>query len=879
MTTISILNGDWEILLDDEKNMDGGTLASAGMRTIRKAVAAPTIVTTRTLYSAVADAMDDFVAMGFRNGMLPTTPNAFTLENKYFMPRSSAEYLKEGAVTAEWGLTNSPDTNGNGILKVQYSVGAGANFVSTDIGRRVIKVGGTDAGDTGTLLDFDIDPDGTLCAWIRPDDSDPATGDLFDDGTTGTINVTGDGGTGNVDVSAAGVAGTTQWSAIQAIGSVPTATEVYVYQDRIKLPDSAGGFQWWETDPDVSLGIISILVQVKDSGTTIADGDVEVFARRYTALYDNFRLNVAAGGFSALPLASAPDINNTTGYRVMTLSGATGTFDVGNGIYQGGSGWSDADVKGVITAVDDTTPASPIIEYYLVGDLDDFTNVATTEYDFDTGLDGDAAATGVSSLPAANSGGPTDVAAGEGGSVTIALGGFLVDHTGDGVTEPYSIEVDCQGNVPIAKVYERIKYACRRGAPNTDLFGAGVNVPGESYRGLDGVFEYDAETGGPDGLTAGDDVATTTGGNTWTGRLLNQNDSNSPAYITVTDQQTSIDSVVDDDVIFDENGLGVNDVTVNAGGSVGLQTFTSPKASPFGTFTGSQIFGARGVVYVNPNTGDEQAYILTDDLGVLRNPPNTVSFTVTNTAALDRILVARDTGTSGIIDKDQFGGIETSTQPADTFNGEGDSLIRVAGNIDVEVPQVGYVRIVENTLRQEHKYEYTSRSAGGAVGTDEFTLTAITNSSVTSTDTTGPEYTFTDTLANFTGEGVNPGMLIRNTTTGEFFEVQSVDSATQLTVVEIHSNGGSGWTATDGYTINKLIQDYATSDDVYDLILDLEASGTSVSNTFTKTLASNFGVVVNVRQGKVILPFTLNQTQGDGSTVVTVVRQPDTIAV
>ena len=54
MTVISILGGDWEILLDDEKNQNGGTLASAGMRTIRKAVASPSIITTRTLYSAVA---------------------------------------------------------------------------------------------------------------------------------------------------------------------------------------------------------------------------------------------------------------------------------------------------------------------------------------------------------------------------------------------------------------------------------------------------------------------------------------------------------------------------------------------------------------------------------------------------------------------------------------------------------------------------------------------------------------------------------------------------------------------------------------------------------------------------------------------------------
>jgi hypothetical protein len=853
MTAISILNGDWEILLDDEKNQNGGTLATAGMRTIQKAVASPTIVTTRTLYSAVAEAMDDFIAMGFRNGMLPTTPNAFTLENFYFMPRSSAEFLKEGAITANWALTGT--RTGDGVLKKTYS--GGTAFILTDIGRRV-----TEGAFTGTLLDYDQDPDGTTVAWIRPDD--PST-DVFTG--TGALSVTGDGGTGASTSSTAAISGATQWSAVQAIGAVPTATEVYIYQDRIKLPSSNGSFQWWTTDATASLGIISILVQVKNSGVTIADGDVEVFARRYTSLYDNFRLNVVGGGFSALPLASAPDINNTTGYwNSGTLTGVSGTPTVGNGIYVGAS-WAAATAKGVITAANGTTD----IDWYEIGDLTAIgSTTAITGYDFDTQAnDGFSATTGT---VAATSGGPTDATSGEGGTVAVSIGGFLIDHDGDSNNEPYSVQVDAQTNVPIAKVYERIKYITRRGATAVDLFGAGVNVPGESYRGLDGIFEYDANTSA---MNEGEDVDTITGGNTWTARLLHQNTTNSPTYITVTDQQTSLDSVIDNNVISDEGGAGVRDVTVHAGGTVGLETFTSPKSSPFGTFTGTQIFGARGVAFVNPGSGDAQSYILTDDLGILNSPPNTVTFTITNTAAGDRVYVARDTGTAGIINKDQFGGMDT---PAGTYNGVGDQEVRAAGTVDPEVPASGYVRVVETTKRQEHRYVYSSRTTGLNGVFTLLTASSFTGAA-TATDATGPVYTLTSTGKTFQSQNVEPGMLIRNTTTGDFFEVVDVTSETTIDCVEIHDSvgAGNGWTNLDNYEINRLIQNYTTGDNLYDLILDAEATTTSINNTFVQSTL--FDVVVNVRQGKIILPFTLNQAQGASDTTVTVVRQPDTIAV
>jgi hypothetical protein len=864
MSSISILNGDWEILFDDEKTTAN---AVAGMRTIRHTGNSETVYTTNQLYSAVADASDDFIAMGFRNPMLPTTPNAYTMENQYFIPRSSTHYLKEGAITANWSLTGT--RTGDGVLKVAYA--GGTNFVTGDIGRQVTQATTT---HTGTLLDFDIDQDGTTVAWIRPDD--PAA-DTFSG--TGAISVTSDGGTGASTSSTAGVSGEHIFAAIQAIGSVPTATEVYLIQNRQKIQSWDGTFQWWATDTNASLGIISVLLQVKDSGTLVADGDVEVFARRYTALYDNFRLNVAGGGFSALPLASAPDINNTTGYRTFTGSSGVSDFDVGNAIYVG-TDFASATKKGVITAVGGTAGA-PVITYYLIGDLTDFANSdAVKEYDFDAAADGDGTCT--AGTPAAASGGPTDSSAGQGGTVTIALGHADVDHTGDGTSEPYSITINCQGDVPIAKVYERLKYVTRRGATTADLFGVGTDVPGETYRGLDSFIEWDANVGT---MTDGDNLVKDPDDG-YSARLIAWSNSSSWGgavnYITTTDTQTSVKSVADNNVIDDESGDSITARSTSGGGTYGIITFTSPKSAPFGTFTGSQIFGARGVVYTNPAPADIQAYILTDDIGTLNNPPNTVSFTVSNTAASDRILVARDTGTSGIIDKDQFGGMTTASA--------GDTSVTVAGSIDSEVPAAGFIRVVDTTpalsrlgntdARQEHKYEYSSRTtgAGGA-----FTLTAVTDATGTTTSSSTTQ--LIDSTATFSSGGVpvKVGMLVRNTTVGKtthVWEITEIVSDTTLNVAQVYGPGDAtqDWDSGNTYEINRVITAYTTSDDIYDLILDIEATGTSVSNSFTKTLASNFGTVVNVRQGKVILPFTINQTQGDGSTTVTVVRQPDNIA-
>ena len=852
MTTLAILNDDWEILFADETVGSGTT----GMRMIRRAAgASTTIYTTLQLYSAIADAADEFQAMGFRNPMLPVTPNAFTMENKYFIPRSSTEWLKEGTISADWGYTALPDTSGNGVVCVEWSGGTGP--ASTDVGRLITQ---GDSGDTGTLLDYETLPDGTTTVvWIRPDDSTPTTGDVFDG--TGTLIVSG--GTMSATSSSNALIGSTRYTAFQAIGSVPQGSEVYVYQNRNKMTDWEGNFQWWATDPNVSLGIISVLVRthLNAAGLTatdgIADADLEVFARRYTSLYDNFRLNVAGGGFSALPLASSPDINNTTGYQTFTGSAGSGTFNVGNGIYVGSS-WGAVDAKkGILTAVSGTTGA-PVLEYYLVGDLSDFVNSdSVKEYVFSTQADGDATCT--AGTPGVNSGGPTDTTAGEGGNVTLSVGHTTSDFDGDGTAEPWSITVNAQTNIPVAKVYERLKYVTRRGAPNTDLFGAGVNIPGESYRGLEALYYTVSHSAS---LTEGDDLTQSTGG-AWTGRLIGSNQTGAgqsvlQSYITTTDGQTSLESLVDADVVDDETS---DQATIDTGGAGGASlSISSPKASPFGTFTGSVIFGAQGVLFSGIDT-DPQAYTLTDDLGTLRPPPNTVTILVDNTAAGDRVLVARDTGTAGIIDRDQFGGMTATAVSAKS--------VTIGTAIDSEVPDTGVVRIVDTGTFEEHRYYYDSYTSTVFNFIDITAASATAGTSDTALSKTGGP--------SFITEGVQVGMLIYVATRTSTYEVVSVDGADDLTIKLIY--GAGGFVSGDAYTINETIQAYDTGDDIYDLLLDYEADTTSISNTIVKTPASNFGVVVNVRQGKVILPFTQNATVGDSGLTVTTVRQDDTIAV
>ena len=839
MSFITILGGDWRIDFDDEVV---GANAVAGLKMVRPNVASPTIRSSNALYSAVADAMDELNAMDDENPMLPTTPQAYTMENEYFMPRRGTQFLTGGAISSvNWT---------NNILCKEVS--GGTDFVDGDVGRQVTE---SASGDTGTLLDYETLPDGTDVIWIRPDDPTPVTGDIFDS-ATGTVSVTGDSGTGSRNATAAANTGEVLFPNFQVIGSVPTATDVYVVQDRLKIGSwDDVNTQFWATDTTASLGIIDILLRVNDPSQAgfpeIAEGVVEVFGRRYGSLYDNFALDIGGGGRSALPLASSPDINNVTGYIRFTTDAGALTPAVGDVLQEVGT----PQHRIVITAISGTGPNYTIDAYRVGLDLS-----AWADNDVIEDI-GQTATLTLSSAESATPGGPTDTGAGEGGTVTVNFGFAQADHDGDGNNEDYSITVDAQGDVPQAKVYERIKYLCRRGAG--DPFDTPLGQDGEQYRGLQLRVNYDGQTGSE--LAEGDNIENFTQNPGLTSAQLLANQTTAD-YLTLTDISGTF---ADDDELRDETGAADH---VDIDGSP--ITIAPVKASPFGTSTGSQIFGAPGVLFLNPAPADIQNYILTDNLINLRTPPNTVSVSIASLIAGDVGFMARDTGVAGIIDKDQNGGL---TAPAGLNNGQSDTQVEVANAIDSETPASSTVRIVDTstTSSNEHRYRYASFS--GQI----FTL-VVPTAATGSHDGANNDTDSLDDAGQLFSSGAVPvvvGDLVRNTTKDEVWEVTSVaDGSLGVKPFVGVSNPGTDWDNGDAYEINALIQNYDASDNMYVPLIDGVATGSVLSNSLVKTPAANFGVVINVRRGKVILPFSQNATVTDNGLASSAIRTPDTIA-
>jgi len=72
---------------------------------------------------------------------------------------------------------------------------------------------------------------------------------------------------------------------------------------------------------------------------------------------------------------------------------------------------------------------------------------------------------------------------------------------------------------------------------------------------------------------------------------------------------------------------------------------------------------------------------------------------------------------------------------------------------------------------------------------------------------------------------------------------------------------------------------YTTSDNIFAPIIDRAAvAGDSGSISNSLVQSTPFGVVTNVRQGKIILPFTQNGTVGSTGLSLAAIRNLDTIA-
>lgn len=116
------------------------------------------------------------------------------------------------------------------------------------------------------------------------------------------------------------------YSGIKTIGSIVTASPIYVVQNGSKLTT------WWAD------GHIQILAKVKTAGSLIDSGNVTAYSRKYGQTFSHFDANLAAGSESAAAITTQVDGSIVaaegaagTLFGGMTVTVGTVSRDLGNG--------------------------------------------------------------------------------------------------------------------------------------------------------------------------------------------------------------------------------------------------------------------------------------------------------------------------------------------------------------------------------------------------------------------------------------------------------------------------------------------------------------------------------------------------------------------
>jgi len=293
-------------------------------------------------------------------------------------------------------------------------------------------------------------------------------------------------------------------------------------------------------------------------------------------------------------------------------------------------------------------------------------------------------------------------------SVTNIEGYREIDVNNDGSVEPYYSEWNL-GTRTINQFYERTKYLTRRDSGET-VYG----LTGELFRGITHEFAID---GGAGTFDAVEPIS-------WTGG---------------TAQMLAIDSAIGGTKMWVQLLTGVlpTDNQTITGGTSGATVLMNGSATekglsfPFvGASTGSAIIGSYGLGIEGTDlTASDK---VTDLGGILRVPPNYVTFTVGGlVVGEDRVLITPEN--LGAIEDNQF-----------TLNGaitSGAGTVVVNGAIPSDTPSVGTIRVYNGSTFSRVTYTgWNGSSFTGCAGTP------------TASDGANVYITYLDKLATSTSE-------------------------------------------------------------------------------------------------------------------------------
>ena len=803
-----------------------------------------TTYSVNQLYSALQDLFDELNQLDDGVPMSAQTPTEYTIgiidsgdNDPWFIDQTTTEYLTGGAVrTTGWTRVEGSNT---GIVRVPYTQ---ANIVNGDVGNTIS--GATDGN--GTLIYW---TDSYL--WIRPDSD--ASGDSFAATSQNlTCNAHTDAQNGAQET------GDLLWANVYSIGTIESNTHIYIEQDGANLTADKDTTDWW------SDGHIDVLLQVREPGASayaeIDDGVIRVMARKYTASFDYFEVDLTSGGRNPIPLATAPDLDNTTGLRQMVLTTASGDFTVGEIIED----QSDDTIQGIVTSNEGTAP-NITLQYYLMGD-------PLTDFGAGTGTFEGQTSTETATAVAPTDAGPAAIATwGSGsGAPTITHANTTADIDEDGSNEPYSITIDCNQNT-LAEVWEWLKYITRRGetgTSNTD------GQAGQFYVGNDYQVEYTSQAGGA--WTEGNvvylvdtDNSSGLGANSIIGKgtIVADHDDGTSGDLILRNLRTYA-ALSHVEKVWDAESTPTVTADFDTSNS---RVITPTKQSPFGTFAGGTFFGAEGVLLTDYVTTEANNFQLKDDDGTVRTVPIKVNVVVSNTRAGDTLAVF-SVDANGDIQKDDYFaavasqhattlGVTTNAETAIAVDAPGKTAGGVLRIVDVsETPDVEY------RVRFGSWTGTTFKLAGHA---DHDNTSGLTS---TATSTTTRLY-----VSGLLGN-IKVGDFIYNSTAGAYGYVTDITGAPNyVDHTTITGQAASG----DTIYINCLPITTTTSDLVYVPFIDIyETTGTTGSpgsETVQVVYDAARDVRVRVRQAGDIIPFEADNSIGTGGMSQATIRTPDTI--
>ena len=822
----AILGGDVTVYYLDETRQKRihWTGSASGTRTLNE------------LYSALQDLFDEPNQMDDGNPMSAETPVEYTTGiidsgdlDPWYVSYELMEHITGGALRTN-GWTRATGTN-TGIIVVPVTSN---NIVPGDVGN---TISGATTG-AGTLLEV-IEAGTTDYLVIRPDSS--AAGDDF---TTDTQVITCNAHTASQS-GATSNSGEQIWANLYSIGNIQPDTHIYVYQgaaaadaDRIRKVSIVDSTQDWWGD-----GHIDILIYTKDFTTTSFDtidqGYATVLARKSTNLYAAFEVSTSltSGGRNPIPLQTEPDLNNTTGYKSITFTAASGNWAVGDEIEGQTSG-----ARAIITQIDNPG-STQTLHYYLIDDpLTDFQTAAETVDN------NDATGTGTKDGNAPSDEGPADSAWFSGsGAPTVSFANTTFDVDDDGTDEWYGITIDCNQN-PLDEVYEWLKYVLQRGQTGTTNSDG---IPGELYRGCEAYLKYSGTVTGT--ISEGSDVTQETSGAT--GVVVSHDTTNK--VILLRSIRGTFATGASDHTLTDNDTGGTVEIDSDAA------VFAPKDAAPFGTFAGGVFFGARGVLLSDWASADENNFQLTDAAGGTYSRPLAISISVTNLTengaesvpTADRVAVFRLSG--GAIQKDEYSATGGEAIGATSL------VVDSAITQDTPGKSTGGVLRIRKTADGAN---YRVRFASWATST--FTLANYSATAEGGTDTD----TIVDTGAFATAKR---GDILVNTSRSN--AVSYITEVTDANTVQIDP-AIPGQTTGDVINFNVIPVAIVAGDDVYVPLIDRFASASTESVSIIYVSPISFRV--NVRNSAAttkIKPFTADGSTSGTDQSIPTVRTTDTI--